>query len=66
MGFYSSLAVMVITDDTAAQLWPSAGKVLGVLKAVSLQPGESVSTIMDVLTLKEVRWPRGGARLYRD
>jgi hypothetical protein len=58
-----SLVVLSLTDGSGPHLLPTAGK-SHVAKAVSLEPGASVSTIIDVLFLKGVRWARGGSRMY--
>ncbi len=48
-----------------ARLLPGAGKATAA-QAVQLKPGESVSTVIDLLPLDRVDWPRGGSRVYFD
>jgi hypothetical protein len=60
----------ILWEDSLVVVWagksfvlPGAGK-LKAAQSVRLKPGESVSTVVDVLPLQGVQWARGGWRLY--
>jgi hypothetical protein len=55
-------SVAVICPHKTHSLVP-AGQKAPKLQPVTLQPGQSVSGIVDVLALDGVKWPRGGSRV---
>lgn len=56
-------SVIVVTNG--AKLLGAAGRATGTMP-VELKAGESVSGVIDALTLPDVNWPRGGSRVYFD
>jgi hypothetical protein len=56
-------SVIVVTNG--AKLLGAAGRATGTMP-VELKAGESVSGVIDTLTLPDVNWPRGGQRVYFD
>ncbi len=56
---------VVVIDKNTSRLLGAAGRATGT-KPVKLKAGESVSGVIDTLTLPDVQWPRGGARVYFD
>ena len=54
---------LVVIVQGKPQLVPAADTARGV-EPTTLKAGASVSTIVDVLPLKNVAWPRGGSRVY--
>ncbi|MBY0458813.1 MAG: hypothetical protein K2V38_15860, partial [Gemmataceae bacterium] len=61
--FWADSVVVVVNDQP--RLLGAAGRATGT-KPVSLKAGESVSGVIDALTLPGVEWPRGGQRVYFD
>jgi hypothetical protein len=41
-----------------------AGKVTASAKPVTIKAGESITTEINTLTIKGIKWPRGGSRVY--
>ena len=56
---------VIVTTTGGAKLLGAAGRATGTLP-VELKAGESVSGVIDTLTLPDVNWPRGGQRVYFD
>ena len=53
---------LLIFSRGTVHFLPGAGA-LGDPRPVRLEPGESVSAVIDVLPVSGIRWPRGGSRV---
>jgi len=54
---------LVIVCQGKARPVPTAKGVTGSVKPAVLEPGQSVSTVVNAFLLKNVEWPRGGYRI---
>ncbi len=54
---------LLILSQGKSYTMPNAKAVKGKVGFVTLKPGESVSTVVNVLSLKGPTWPRGGYRI---
>lgn len=54
---------LVVLCQDKAQPAPGCRPLTAVPKATVLQPGQSVSTVLNAFLLKGLRWPRGGYRI---
>lgn len=61
--FWADSVVVMVQNQP--KLLGGAGRATAA-KPVTLKPGESVSGMIDTLTLPGVAWPRGGSRVYFD
>ncbi len=55
-------SLVVICQDKARPV-PGSKGVAAKPKPTSLKPGQSVSTVINIMAMKNVKWPRGGSRV---